>query len=344
MVQLRSRTFSMALFCLFLSACSESKNTPPNEEKQAFNKCLDSLEDDSKHYTQNLEENYARIDAEYFHAIPESNKSFILRGEINKGAVLLLHGILSSPDALRKLALEFNQKGMTVVAPLITSFGSTVAVANSSNVKTWQQSVDYHAQSLSRCFRNFALVGFSLGGALATDFTLNRYPQLLEEKKVSQLNSLLLLSPAIRPSERWVSIKAGVTLLFTDAVPFWLISYLKNDPDIEDMMKQPDKYNQYFPVRVGTSLNELSKILAATKKRFSAHPLPVSLDYSQADSATDWDETRQFLTDSFFDVRVFSYTEEEKVPHTLFLKDDHWVGDQIRKGLANFIARYAQSP
>jgi len=344
MVQLRFYAIFWALFCLVLSGCSESKSDPSTADTHSFNKCLDTLEEDSAQYNQRLEKNYAQIDPEYFHSIPESNKSFVLRGEIGSGAVLLLHGILSSPDALRKLALEFNKKGITVVAPLISAFGSTVAVANSSSVNTWQQSVDYYAESLSRCFKNFALVGFSLGGALATDFTLNRYPKLLEEKKVARINSLLLLSPAIRPSEKLVSLKAGVTLLFTDAVPFWLISYLKNDPDIDDMMKQPDKYNQYFPVRVGTSLNQLSKTLAATKKRFRAHPLPVSLDYSQADSATDWDETRKFLTDSFFDVRVFSYPYEENVPHTLHLKDDHWVGEQIRAGLASFIARYAQSP
>lgn len=348
MVQLRSSAFLSALICLFLSACGESTSAhasaDPSAESLAFNQCLESIEADSERYIENLEKNYKRIDRRYFNGIPDENKSFLLRGEVNRGAVLLFHGILSSPDALRKLALEFNRKGLTVLAPLISAFGSTVAVANASSVKTWQQSVDYHAQSLSRCFKNFALVGFSLGGALATDFTLNRYPKLLEEKKVSQLNSLLLLSPAIRPAEKMVSIKAGVTLLFTDAVPFWFISYLKDDPDIKEMMKQPEKHNQYFPVRVGTSLHELSKLLKTTKKRFKTHSLPVSLDYSQADSATDWDETRKFLTDSFFDVRIFSYSQEEAVPHSLFLKDDHWVGDQIRKGLASFISRYAQSP
>ncbi|MEZ4815593.1 MAG: alpha/beta hydrolase [Bdellovibrionota bacterium] len=330
-----------ALAVLLLSSCkSSNKNNETNAREAMFQKCLGLIDQDMQIRTQNLETAYAKTDPQYFHQISPENKSYLLRGNLDGGAVLLLHGILSSPDALRKLAIEFNKLGMTVLAPLITGFGATVKVANAGSVEAWQNSVDYHALSLSKCFSNFSLIGFSLGGALATDFTLNRYTEYQDKNKVARLNSLLLLSPAIQPAESFVPLKANITLLFADSVPFWLISKIKNDPDIVEMMKEPKKYNQYFPVYVGKNLHTLSKILKESKRRFDLHPLPVSLDYSQSDSATDWEETRGFLTDSFFDVRVFSYPKEKKVPHTLHLKDDNEIGNEIRKGVARFVLHY----
>jgi esterase/lipase len=313
---------------------------PGKDAKEVtFQECLSKIDQYSKSYMRGLERSYARIDKKYFHEIPAESRTLFLKGKRGAGAVLLMHGILSSPAAMALLAKEFNKQGMTVLSPLIASFGATVAVANSSSVSNWQYSLDTHYKMLSNCFDDIALVGFSLGGALSADFTLNRYPKLYREKKVATMSSLLLLSPAIKPSESFVPLKAGVTLIFSDSVPFWLISKLKNDADIKEMMKHPEKYNQYFPVYVGTELHKLANILEdKSAGRFDAHPLQVSLDYSQGDTATDWQDTRKFLTDHFFDVRIFSYVAKDKVPHTLNLGIDNSVGNQIREGLARFIA------
>ena len=106
------------------------------------------------------------------------------------------------------------------------------------------------------------------------------------------------------------------------------------------MRRHPELYNQHFPVYVGKRLHELSNLLEKSDIHFSAHPLFVSLDYSQADTAADWVSTRDYLTDRFFDVRLFSYKKSENVPHTLHLRDDNPVGDQIRQGLARFVNYY----
>lgn len=343
MVQKRLRD-SLGLVALLLFAFIACDNSQPqsdvSEDEQKFSNCLDRVQRSTEKWNKALESAYVKRDP-HAKKIAESDKSIFLRGSPDKGAVLLMHGILSSPHAMRLLAEEFNRKGMTVLAPLVAGFASSVKVANASSVEAWQMSIDYHARSLSPCFESFALVGFSLGGALSSDFILNRYPKLYEEKKVSRISSLLLLSPAIRPAESFVLLKANATLFVTDAVPFWLISKLKNDPDIDEMMKEPEKYNQHFPVYVGKALYKLSKILEKSRSRFDLHPLPVSLDYSQADSATDWEETRSFLTDSFFDVRVFSYSKNANVPHTLYLGHDNPIGKEIREGLARFVLRYA---
>lgn len=343
-VQLRKWGFlEWVLCCFILSSCKNSSLSNNEESIRAkeFQRCLGNIQELSDKRESRLLTSYKKIDPSVSN-ISAEHKTLFLKGSSPHKAVLILHGILSSPSGVKLLAEEFHKEGFTVLAPLIAGFGSSVKIANASSVESWRLSLDIHARMLSKCFSSFSLVGFSLGGALSTDFTLNRYPDLYKNKKIAQINSLLLLSPAIRPAENFVWLKANTTLIFTDKVPFWLISKLKNDPDINEMMKEPEKYNQHFPVYVGKQLHRLANMLEDSIYRFNEHPLAVSLDYSQADSATDWEETRSFLTDSFFDVRIFSYEKKENVPHSLFLRDKNRVGEQIRQGLVRFVIRYSQ--
>jgi len=325
---------SFTLNLLFFSFQALAQDPTP------FDFCIEEISLNLENKVNGLSERYREIDGPNAAILPE-HRPFFLKGKPGGGAVLLLHGILSSPAPMRLLAEEFNKTGLSVLVPLVRGFGSTVKVANQSSLGVWRATVDEYYQLISKCFPDIALVGFSMGGGLAIDFILNRYRDFLLKGPAAQLSSLVLLSPAIRPSEKGARFKAWVTqnILMMDEVPFWLISKLKNDPDIRDMMKEPTKYNQYFPVEVGKSLIDLADALEASPQRFDLHPLPVSLDYSRADTATDWRWTREYLTDRFFNVKIFSYAENKNVPHTLGLSTGNETGDEIRKGVARFVSK-----
>lgn len=252
-------SFIIAYSAVGRAETQQDLETSIAEERWVFDKCLEGIGREEQDYTDRLNQIYTAVDGSIA-KIAKSNETIFYKGELGRGAVLIMHGIMSSPAALKKLIDEFKASHITILAPLIFGFGSTVKVANLSSVEEWQSAMNFHYATLSRCFKSIALMGFSLGGGLATDFVLNRYPRYLEQG-YGKINSLLLLSPAIRPSEKFGRVKAAFTLPFTDAVPFWLISKLKNDPDIDQMMKEPEVYNQYFPVHVGLSLIDLADIL-----------------------------------------------------------------------------------
>jgi pimeloyl-ACP methyl ester carboxylesterase len=301
----------------------------------SFEKCLNEIQEEVESDTEKLKAVYKRWDPTNGTIAP-NRESIFLRGQPGEGAVLLFHGIMSSPDDVRLLAEEFNRRGMTVLAPLIRGFGSSVAVENETTFLGWQRVVDKNYRLLSRCYEDMALVGFSLGGGLATDFVLNRYIKIRDTEKTAVLSSLVLLSPAIRPSESFIRLKYEFTKPFTNRVPFWLVHMITRDPDIKQAMDHPDGREQYFPIRVGINLLHLRDTLKKSPK-FQGHELHVTLDYSECDKATDWEYTDKFLHRKFFHVETFSYKPEDKVPHTLHLAEIHPVGNEIRWGLGKFV-------
>jgi alpha-beta hydrolase superfamily lysophospholipase len=332
--------FIFILCCVACNSDSSLENAQESFQEENFQRCLNQVQENTDFYLDRLEGEYKATDPSIVSDIKEEHRPLFLRGSSKNKAVLLLHGILSSPRDLSKLANEFNKNGLSVLVPLLPGFGSNVKVANSSTLGRWQEAVDYHYQTLSLCFNKVSLVGFSLGGALSVDFALNRYPKLRQEGAVADMTSLLLLSPAIRPSETFIWLKAHTTLFFTDAVPLWFISKFKKDPDIENMMKDPERHYQHFPVYVGLGLRDLSLALEKSQGPFEEHPLFVSINYSQSDLATDWFQTRNFLADNFFDVRVFSYHRKTGIPHSLYLEEDTQVGQEMREGLTRFVLRF----
>lgn len=311
-----------------------------NAHTHGFEACLDQMQKIVAADLSEQNEVYRQTDGPQARILPE-NEPIFLRGQANRGAVLLLHGIMSSPQALRTLAEDLQRQGLSVYAPLIYGFGSTVNIENKSTLVKWQNSVDRAYRVISQCFRKISLAGFSLGGGLATDFVLHRYEKKRLEQRGADIHSLILLSPAIRPAEKGGRIKAAFTLPITDAVPFAFIQHFKDDPDIRAMMKHPEKHNQYFPVYVGLGLLDLADALKkSAHQRFNLHPLPVCLDYSQQDTSTNWRWTREFLTDAFFNVKIFSYAKEQNIPHTLRLDEKNPVGEEIRNGVSEFVLWY----
>jgi len=92
----------------------------------------------------------------------------------NREAVLLLHGFGDTPQTLAYLADELHARGWDVHAPLLPGHGRTLRSFASSRSQQWvgaaREALDY----LLARYRHVAVVGLSMGGALAAILAAER--------------------------------------------------------------------------------------------------------------------------------------------------------------------------
>jgi carboxylesterase len=91
-----------------------------------------------------------------------------------RDAVLLLHGFGDTPQTLAYLADELHARGWDVHAPLLPGHGRTLRSFASSRSQQWvgaaREALDY----LLARYQRVAIVGLSMGGALAAILTAER--------------------------------------------------------------------------------------------------------------------------------------------------------------------------
>jgi carboxylesterase len=87
--------------------------------------------------------------------------------EGNSRGVLLLHGFGDTPQTLRQLAIELHSAGFDVRAPLLPGHGTSVADFLASRRRDWLDFARGELADMKRSCERVALVGLSMGGALA---------------------------------------------------------------------------------------------------------------------------------------------------------------------------------
>jgi len=87
--------------------------------------------------------------------------------EGNSRGVLLLHGFGDTPQTLRQLAVVLHAAGFDVRAPLLPGHGTTVADFLESRRRDWLSCARTELAEMRRNCDRVALVGLSMGGALA---------------------------------------------------------------------------------------------------------------------------------------------------------------------------------
>lgn len=83
-------------------------------------------------------------------------------------AVLMLHGFGDTPQTLRYLGGALHAAGWTVHVPLLPGHGRTLAAFGRSDAAAWLAHARDELATLRARHREVALVGLSMGGALAT--------------------------------------------------------------------------------------------------------------------------------------------------------------------------------
>ncbi|MBA3891728.1 MAG: alpha/beta fold hydrolase [Gemmatimonadaceae bacterium] len=107
-------------------------------------------------------------------------------------AVLLLHGAGDSPSSLRYLADHLHAGGYSVRAPLLPGHGRTIREFSQVTADLWYEAAREELLALRTAHEWVAVVGLSMGGALAA--------RLAADPAVSDdLPAIVLLAPYLEP-------------------------------------------------------------------------------------------------------------------------------------------------
>lgn len=105
--------------------------------------------------------------------------------------VLILHGFGDTPQSVRGLASAFHEQGWTVRAPALHGHGSTLQAFTNARANEWLEDARSALHQLQSRSTAVAIIGQSMGGALATI--------LADEERV---DALVLLVPFCTMSPR----------------------------------------------------------------------------------------------------------------------------------------------
>ncbi len=180
---------------------------------------------------------------------PNWNRSFELPTDEPVGGVLLLHGMTDSPYTLRTLGTALNERGYWVVGLRLPGHGTAPSGLKSLRWQDMAAVVRLSASHLAAAVGGgpIHIVGYSTGGALALNFTLDA----LEGGTSPVPASLVLISPAIglHPAAALAGMKAGLA-----AVPgLGGLAWLQIVPEFD-----PYKYNS-FATNAGALVHRLTR-------------------------------------------------------------------------------------
>ena len=179
-----------------------------------------------------------------------------------------------SPFVFRDLARALSDQCVEVRAPLLQGHGTRPGDMTVASAEVWRAQVAGHFQTLANDVDHALIGGFSLGGALATDYALSGQqpaPQgLITFAPAWQLNRL----------DRYLWL-AGIAELFAD--------FVEQEPELN-----PVKYES-FAINAGVQMGEVLDHTQARLTSEESHDLPLFLVATEADSVINL----PYLTDQF---------------------------------------------
>ena len=104
----------------------------------------------------------------------------------NAMGVLLVHGAGDTPQSLAALARYLHQRGFSVRAPLLAGHGRRLSALAQGSAEQWHADIRREFDLLRTTNEQIAVVGLSMGGALAIKLATER-----------ELQALVLLSPYV---------------------------------------------------------------------------------------------------------------------------------------------------
>ncbi|TVQ60755.1 MAG: alpha/beta hydrolase [Phycisphaerales bacterium] len=124
------------------------------------------------------------------------NRTIVLEADAPRGGALLVHGLSDSPYSLRAQAESLHARGWTVVALRVPGHGTSPAALVEASRHDWAAAVRIGVAGVRERIPDgapLALFGFSNGGALCVDYTLDA----MDDPSLAMPDALVLYSPMI---------------------------------------------------------------------------------------------------------------------------------------------------
>jgi alpha-beta hydrolase superfamily lysophospholipase len=191
------------------------------------------------------------------------NRSYeLLPSSPVRGAVVLLHGLSDSPYSLRHVAQLYRDHGFAAVGLRLPGHGTVPAGLTSVHWQDWRAAVRLAMREARRVAgpgKPIHLIGFSTGGALAVQYSLDA----LGDSQLDAPSRVVLFSPLIglTPFARYAGVAGWPALLPRFSKSAWL--------DIVPEFN-PFKYNS-FPVNAARQAYDLTQVLDQQLAGAAAH-------------------------------------------------------------------------
>lgn len=115
--------------------------------------------------------------------IIKGTEPVFLKGSSGK-AVLLIHGLRSSPQSLEYLGRKLHGKGYTVIIPLLPGHGTDYENFAKTRFYHWYDAAYKEAVMQRGKYKKFYLIGLSMGGTIALKLLEDLSPELLPDAAV----------------------------------------------------------------------------------------------------------------------------------------------------------------
>ncbi len=233
---------------------------------ELFNSLSDSYENDKHAYNQpnhqaiNLQQTFTNKGANWYHLKTDLE---------DPEAVLLIHGLMSSPLELRSLAEKFNKNGFHAVGVRLNGHGTSPWNLRDTTWNDWNESIQNGYNVLSAYSNKIHIIGFSTGGLLAVNFAASKPDNSLAS--VTSISAPVLLRDK---KMKLVPLIHSINRLFCWLFGTELITFRPNNAE------HPEVNYAHAPVR---SLNQLLRLTHHFLRQDAVIPCPVRIFQSNHD-------------------------------------------------------------
>lgn len=223
--------------------------------------------------------------------------------------ILLIHGLLDTPYAMKDLAPFFQERCFLVRSVLLPGHGTRPADLIDVSYGQWREAVDYGVRILQQEVNSVYVAGYSLGGALATHMALDH----------PDLKGIILLAPAwevafpwlawqskwLRHLQDWVDVDPHtIPVRYQSMATNAIAQTYATKEELQERLDETDSWN--FPVFMALSIDDLSiqsDTVIELFQEHNAHPKSRVLLYGKP---------QEPITDSRIQV-IHSYMPEQKI-------------------------------
>lgn len=146
---------------------------------------------------------------------PSVDSTEVLQGRKTRVSVLVLHGYTQNPQAMAEYIEFFKNYNVNILAPrLANHFDQDIRALDRVNKQQWIDQTQAAFEAARKLGNHVIIVGYSLGGLLASRLALN-------PKNSDSIAALVLLSPALRLSGN-VELGAAVASMFSKSGNEWM--------------------------------------------------------------------------------------------------------------------------
>ena len=195
-------------------------------------------------------------------------------------AALLLHGFGDTPQTLAHLATYLHDRGWTVRVPLLPGHGRTLGEWARTRAADWLDAARTELATLRRQHDAVALVGLSMGGALAAVLAAEDASRRTADQdgQTARIVALVLIAPYLAIAW-WIRTLAGLHHAITPILPY---ASAGGGPSILDPAER--EKNLAYGVTTPRLVNELAHIVSAARAALPQITMPALLVQSRQDN------------------------------------------------------------